>query len=203
MVVLKKYHHVEENVFTPEECVRIQEIGEKDWESNKQSREGLGFRESIVSWIGNAGEGSWIYDKLLPLAESVKKKTWRTFKLKNLKPLQYTVYHAPYGKYDWHTDTADVNAPGDMAHRLLSFSVQLTNPNECYKGGDFELIEELHTNFKSARANDQFNFDKKVTVTPFNQGSVVFFPSIVVHRVTPVTEGTRKSLVGWIEGSFI
>jgi predicted 2-oxoglutarate/Fe(II)-dependent dioxygenase YbiX len=31
----------------------------------------------------------------------------------------------------------------------------------------------------------------------------VFFPSIVVHRVTPVTEGTRKSLVGWIEGSFI
>jgi PKHD-type hydroxylase len=119
------------------------------------------------------------------------------------KPLQYTVYHAPYGKYDWHTDTADVNAPGDMAHRLMSFSVQLTDPTRCYKGGEFELIEELHDNFRSAKANENFNFDKKVTVSPFTQGSIVFFPSIVVHRVTPVTEGTRKSLVGWIEGSFI
>ena len=32
------------------------------------------------------------------------------------------------------------------------------------------------------------------------KGSILIFPSFVEHRVTPVTKGVRKSLVGWYEG---
>ena len=32
------------------------------------------------------------------------------------------------------------------------------------------------------------------------QGSVLVFPSYLVHRVSEITKGTRRSLVNWIEG---
>jgi len=35
---------------------------------------------------------------------------------------------------------------------------------------------------------------------PRGKGVSTFFPSFTMHRVTPVTKGTRKSLVLWIGG---
>ena len=32
------------------------------------------------------------------------------------------------------------------------------------------------------------------------KGTIVVFPSFVWHRVTPVTSGTRYSLVNWLQG---
>jgi PKHD-type hydroxylase len=32
------------------------------------------------------------------------------------------------------------------------------------------------------------------------RGSIMFFPSFLLHRVAEVTEGKRKSLVGWVTG---
>jgi PKHD-type hydroxylase len=33
------------------------------------------------------------------------------------------------------------------------------------------------------------------------KGSALLFPSYMLHRVTPVTSGTRKSLVLWVGGN--
>ena len=35
---------------------------------------------------------------------------------------------------------------------------------------------------------------------PKNFNSVLLFPSYLLHRVKPVTKGTRRSLVLWISG---
>jgi PKHD-type hydroxylase len=32
------------------------------------------------------------------------------------------------------------------------------------------------------------------------RGTLVAFPSYLLHRVTPITSGTRKSLVAWVSG---
>jgi PKHD-type hydroxylase len=32
------------------------------------------------------------------------------------------------------------------------------------------------------------------------QGTVIVFPSYVLHEVTPITQGTRHSLVAWLAG---
>ena len=32
------------------------------------------------------------------------------------------------------------------------------------------------------------------------KGEMIMFPSFLMHRVTPVTRGTRRSLVVWVEG---
>jgi PKHD-type hydroxylase len=38
-------------------------------------------------------------------------------------------------------------------------------------------------------------------VAPREKGTVIMFPSYLLHRVTPVTKGVRKSLVLWVGGT--
>ena len=42
--------------------------------------------------------------------------------------------------------------------------------------------------------------DSNVQAMPRGQGTAVIFPSFVLHRVTPVTQGTRWSLTLWSHG---
>jgi PKHD-type hydroxylase len=78
----------------------------------------------------------------------------------------------------WHTDFA-----GIRPLRKLSISIQLSAP-EDYEGGDLELLYG-HQPEPMARA----------------RGAFIVFPSFMLHRVTPVTRGTRWSLVAWILGT--
>jgi PKHD-type hydroxylase len=67
------------------------------------------------------------------------------------------------------------------AIRKLSVIVQLTDPEE-YEGCDLNLnVGSINTMKKT-------------------QGSVIVFPSYVLHQVTPITKGTRHSLVAWLAG---
>jgi PKHD-type hydroxylase len=92
--------------------------------------------------------------------------------------LQFTEYNAPHGKYEYHID----QIIGGIV-RKLTVVVQLSNP-EDYEGGDLQL-QLGHA--------EPFTF-------PRDRGMVIMFPSFYLHRVTPVTRGTRYSLVGWVTG---
>lgn len=102
------------------------------------------------------------------------------FDVSYLSYIQYTVYEPPGDHYDWHIDTF-VDTP-NAYQRKLSMTVQLSNEWE-YEGGDFELkhagLEEFNTKSK---------------------GTILIFPSFLLHRVKPVTKGNRKTLVAWFEG---
>jgi PKHD-type hydroxylase len=84
------------------------------------------------------------------------------------------------GHYIWHHD---IDWRLHPCQRKLSISVQLTDSAD-YEGGDLE--------FKDAPDIDKQMIRQK--------GTVIVFPSYLVHRVTPVTKGERKALVSWIEG---
>lgn len=82
------------------------------------------------------------------------------------------------GHYDWHHDTQSPDINGFQ--RKLSCSILLNSPDE-YDGGDLEI--------------------KDVSVSPpKGRGTVIVFPSIVSHRVSPVTRGERYSAVCWTVG---
>ena len=66
--------------------------------------------------------------------------------------------------------------------RKLSLSLAL---NDDFEGGEFQINEGKETN--------------PITV-PMHKGRVVLFPSFMIHRVTPITKGTRKSIVVWVNG---
>jgi PKHD-type hydroxylase len=58
----------------------------------------------------------------------------------------------------------------------------LSDPSE-YDGGDLEIFT----------GTESVALEKK-------KGIIHAFPSYVMHRVTPVTRGTRRTLVVWIAG---
>ena len=75
--------------------------------------------------------------------------------------------------------------PERFSIRKLSLVVQLSDPAD-YQGGELQVLSaEEPTTFSKAR------------------GTVVVFPSYVLHRVMPVTSGTRFSLAGWVGGPHL
>ena len=85
--------------------------------------------------------------------------------------------YAPGGHYDWHVDVGEQL----QSARKLSLSIQLSDGSE-YEGGDFRFLGPTDAPAPRAR------------------GSLIAFPSFVTHRVEPVTQGERLSLVSWISG---
>lgn len=98
--------------------------------------------------------------------------------------VQFTEYHSSNaGHYDWHEDcTWKQGCNSQVWDRKLSVVIQLTAP-DGYQGGVLELDRD-------PLPADQFR----------NQGDLIVFPSLLRHRVTPVTAGVRHSLVTWALG---
>jgi len=72
--------------------------------------------------------------------------------------------------------------------RKLSVTVSLSD-NKDYKGGELQF----YLNSPKLKEKDKIKICEEVKT----QGSIVVFPSHLWHRVTPVTKGTRYSLVMW------
>lgn len=103
------------------------------------------------------------------------------------RSLQFSIYRgdAEGGGhfYNTHQDTSLISADSPT-QRKLSVVVQLSDADE-YEGGDFEMhYVKAHPPADSIR----------------KRGTVLIFPSLLLHRVTPVTSGVRYSLVGWYVG---
>lgn len=138
-------------------------------------------RDSRVSWIHNTDDTSWVWDRISNTTSSMNKEFFQ-FDLSFLEhAMQYTEYDSRYkGFYGPHID----RGYDKLCSRKLSCVVQLSDPSE-YEGGELLLYG---------------NGIKEPLIAPKIKGTIIFFPSFVIHEVTPVTKGNRKSLVTWIHG---
>lgn len=135
------------------------------------------YRKSKVKWCPQTEDWEWVYSKLHNMIVEANDTMWK-FDLSSMnEQIQYTEYYEGGGHYDWHMDCGI----GIQNQRKISVTVQLSSPDE-YDGGDLE-----------------FNIGNHITA-PRIQGAAVIFPSFYLHRVTPVTKGTRKSFVLWVGG---
>lgn len=133
------------------------------------------YRSSEIRWLDQA---QWLHEKLARYVREANRAMWKFDLVGFGESLQVGTYSAESnGHYDWHMDVGKTNCC-----RKVSVSVQLTDPSE-YEGGDLE-----------------FFYSRKVRTAPKEKGTVVLFPSCMMHRVTPVTKGVRQSLVVWITG---
>lgn len=171
------------NAFTPEELVKIVEIGEK---YPKKSATTVGnegdvvsdYRLSEISWLDENDETSWLYTKLAEYAKIANEEMWNFDIWGFGDSLQYTRYYGNGGHYDWHVDLG----PG-ISNRKLSCVLQLSTPEE-YEGGDLQM-----------------NPGGNILSVPKGLGTLCFFPSFLLHRVTPLNSGVRLSLVTWFCGA--
>jgi len=137
------------------------------------------IRRSKVFFIPTTPETRWLYDKMALFVGEANKKYFNV-DIEAIQTIQYTEYHAEEsGTYDDHLDLS----PGVIRARKLSVSVQLTDDTE-YAGGDLQLKMNSRAPVVASRV----------------KGDALIFPSWILHGVTPVTKGVRKSLVAWVEG---
>jgi PKHD-type hydroxylase len=169
------------------------------------------IRDSEVTWMND----QWLYDLVYPyLREANEKAGWK-YEFDVSESFQFTKYGINQF-YGWHADgnschlgkykraipgvtprdsngmfprglTDNVNMIGKI--RKLSMTINLNKPGE-YEGGNLKFDFGPH-----ATGN---RFHECVEIRP--QGSIIIFPSYVYHQVTPVTSGTRYSLVLWTLG---
>jgi len=117
-------------------------------------------------------------DDLGLINDMVLSKVIEDLTIKGFEPtietFQFTKYEV--GDYfDWHTDSNDTT----FKDRFYTIVIQL---NENYEGGDFELM-----------------MDNEKTKMEFGVGNLYIFPSNILHRVKPVENGIRYSLVSWLK----
>jgi len=134
------------------------------------------YRNSSVRWLYYDQFSAWVYDDLGALIMEAN-KSWKFDLYSVIDSIQYTEYNESGGHYDWHVDIGP-----SIAHRKISIVTQLSDPDE-YEGGDLQIW-----------AGGEYK------TVPKSKGGSVVFPSFLMHRVTPVTKGIRKSLVLWVGG---
>ena len=160
------------------ECRDIIALGERHQLSRAGVERGnaVDYRASVIAWLEPDPQAHWLYHRLAALFLEAN-RTYRFALTGFVDALQYTVY-GPEDRFDWHIDLGATTTSA----RKLSLSV-LLNAEAEYAGGRLEFL----TVPRSAE--------------PLPAGSAVFFPSYMVHRVSSIVSGTRRSLIAWAAGA--
>ena len=170
-----------EDAFSKEECELLIDIGNTQKKvagpTVNKPETNPNLRKSEVSWLYPNNDNKWAYERLTSIITDLNNRFFKFDIFGVTEGFQFTKYSAPGGKYGKHVDCV---YNGQV--RKLSFTLQLSDPSS-YEGGDLSL-----------HLNDSPTLMSRV------QGSVALFPSYVLHEVTPVTKGTRYSLVSWVTG---
>ena len=134
-------------------------------------------RRSRVGWLDLVTENNWVFEKLSHVVSSINSVNYQ-FDLTGFgEPLQLTNYKSEEtGMYGWHQDF------GGKISRKLSVVLQLSDPSE-YEGGNLQIYNGVVPSTVSKQ-----------------RGLLAIFPSYTLHQVTPVTQGSRQSLVAWVSG---
>jgi len=135
------------------------------------------LRKSNLIHLAGDADNRWLFHKLGTIFQHGNKNRYHFDVLGIGEPLQLAEYTQD-SYFGWHVDFGS----GRTSQRKLSLTVQLSNPDE-YEGGDL-----------------QFMINDTEVDAPRAPGTAVVFPSFVPHRVTLVTRGVRRSLVGWAAG---
>jgi len=177
----------------------------------------LAVRNSEVSWLNE----DWMYKLIWPYVHEANYGAGWNFDWDFTEDFQFTKYGLNQ-YYGWHADTGSepyeefnpdihevkrdddgnpmLNPQGETMPlkgnltgnekmlgkiRKLSVTVSLSDPND-YEGGNLKFDLGPHR---------EDRYHECTEIRP--RGSIIIFPSHVYHQVTPVTSGTRYSLVAW------
>ena len=118
------------------------------------------------------------------------------YKITSFQTVQFARYRDG-GHYGWHQDSTGIIPGGET--RKLSLTFSLSDP-KTYEGGELEFYNGERPMIDISLSNGKKILGSQLQKNIRDQGSVIVFDSRDYHRVTPVTKGTRYSIVCWTVG---
>jgi PKHD-type hydroxylase len=135
------------------------------------------LRSATIFEVAPEPASRWIYERIVRAAQEVNERRWQ-FDLSGIFHPIKVIRYSVGDHYTWHTDLG----AGVVSDRKLSVTAQLSAPG-TYAGARLEIVA-----------------GPAPATAPVDQGGITFFPSYLLHRVTPVSAGVRWALVTWIQG---
>jgi PKHD-type hydroxylase len=169
--IFENFMSPEECKFILDKCIEELKLSEaKVYGDNSNNTSTKPNRKSSVGWISDLG---FLNQRLInKLKESFKIKG---MEVTGLGDYQFTKYKD--GDYfGWHVDSSDVM----YMDRFVSIVIQL---NDTYDGGVLEIK----------------NPNGEIVPIENKIGTLYIFNSRLLHRVTPVVDGVRYSVVNWVK----
>ena len=140
------------------------------------------LRSTKVAWVPREARTEALYRGLEGAVLDINARFFR-FDLSGLATPQYAVYGgAEGGHFDWHKDYGRDPSDPQREPRKVTLSLQLSEASD-YEGCELQV-----------RGGNQ------IDTAPKARGTLVAFPANVLHQVTPIRSGIRRSLVIWAVG---
>jgi len=182
-----------EPVLTPQQCDELIRIGQSEPKIKatigtlvNTTKLDESYRKSIISWIPFA-KALPIYQVIRQWMEVTNNNYFGFDTVQLSEQGQYAEY-SKGGFYNWHMDSS-IEMKLMPTVRKISMTL-LLNDSKDFEGGDLEMW-----------CGDTFSADPESNKFKLKQGCAVFFASFLLHRVTPLIKGNRKSLVAWFGGT--
>ena len=195
-------------IFKPKQCQEIIDFCLENWEEKpgligyesdldpKGIREDLDYRNSICmhtsATLGNGKpfENKFfnkVFESVFDFNDSEIGYGYELFG--PIESPMFLIYNDPEidsnnkpGQYKYHMDIGDTFP---MSNRKIAYSIFLNYGD--YEGGEWEYyVTQDATDVKAKQPQ---------------RGTIILFSSFLLHRVTPVTKGTRYALTGWMHGN--
>ena len=166
------------------DCKSIIELYENSPQEGAET--GLGANTDVRSGTVNFHNQQGVYDLIWPYMQGANIGAEWNFEISAAEDYQISKYEVG-DFYSTHMDCLGTNSTkwiqndNSILHnktRKISMSLIL---NDDYEGGELILFD--------------------VGAMKQEVGTMIFFPSFLPHEVTPVTKGTRYSLVMWFLGN--
>jgi len=167
-----------DGVFSEEECATIKALGEGRWTDayiggkNPRLPTYLYGQHHVLP---KDPDHAWIYDRLIEPVDYLQREYLPCRWDRWVEPIQVSYYDAGR-EHRWHIDYG----AGQFLTRKLIVSVLL---DQDFNGGDLEI----------QAGNSPVPCEQRV-------GRMIVMPTTTLHRVTPVTQGERTTLVTWGHG---
>ena len=177
-----------ENEVDPKLCKAMIKLAEDNWSTAETVHETDIEKQNADIRRGKTffTSQSYIYDLFFPYMRNANKSADWNFDITSAEACQISKYDYN-DHYDFHMDSIGTwptryNCPNNEYLHNKTRKISMTcTLNSDFEGGELEFVN---------------GYDLKAT-----QGTIIFFPSFMQHRVKPVTKGTRYSIVLWFLGT--
>jgi PKHD-type hydroxylase len=173
-------HVIYKKVFSPDECRAIINFEGKlvtapFYGAEEKQKGTTGPKiHSICKGLNYNQKNVWMFQRLIKIGLEANKAHYN-FIINNLQGTRVNEYRENEF-IDWHVDIGG----NETSTRKLSIIIFLSDEKD-YDGG-------------------QVRWNPAPAPFPQEQGTVVVFPSYIIHTVEPITRGKRFSLVSWFHG---